>query len=306
MPEIKEIIWDADNTIWNWVRYAAVAYPAMAEKIAEQTGKNIEAVEHGMKAYYTRTGTIESPWLIQDLQRQGFFDDLGWDQSRIDQLREDVHSIFKKKRWHFLRMYRGVGRILKVTHGRGIKNHIVTDAPTIQACMRVNRSKIAQYLSSVHALRFQDHLNEPPENIQQKEAEGAYDVPFDVFELDDEKPDTRLENIIHALEETHGNLRDYIQKHVAIVGDNPKKDMALARKYGCLGIHAAWGTPTSWELEILARYAPEKVVKKNTTIGDPESDQDPNIISIKKGAIKREVLQALEIPPFNSWKTLAK
>lgn len=293
MPEIKEIIWDADNTIWNWVRYAATAYPAMAEEIARQTGKDIEEVEQGMKTYYTRTGTIESPWLIQDLKRQGFFDNLGWDQDRIEQLREDVHKVFKKERARFLRMYKGIGRIMKMAHARKIKNHIVTDAPTIQACMRVNRSKIAQYLSSVHALRFKDDLNDPPKSIQQKEAAGAYKVPFAVFELDDEKPDTRLEDIIHTIEETHGDLSDYIQNHVAIIGDNPKKDMALARKYGCLGIHAAWGTPTTWELKILAKYAPKKVVKKNTATDDLEKDKNSNIVSIGKGAIKKDVFQAL-------------
>ena len=71
--EIKEIIWDADNTIWNWVRYAARAYPKMAEVIADETGIPCEDVVANMKQYYTTVGTMESPWLIQGLEQMGFF-----------------------------------------------------------------------------------------------------------------------------------------------------------------------------------------------------------------------------------------
>lgn len=293
MPEIKEIILDADNTIWPWTKFAIEAYPAMAEEIAQQTGKSIEAVEQGMKTYYTRTGTIESPWLIQDLQKQGFFNDLDWNQERIDQLRDDAHKVFIKKRAKHFRLYKGFGQALKGIHKRNIKTHIVTDAPTIQACMRVMNKKIGKYLASVHALKFNDDMNQPPPKVRERQENGYYNVPFDVFELDHEKPDTRLEDIIHAMEETHGNLEDYISKHVAIIGDNPKKDMALARKYNCLGIYAEWGKPTAREIEILKRYAPERVMRKNSSTQESEEEHGGNIISIGKNSIKKDVYQAL-------------
>lgn len=294
MPEIKEIIWDADNTIWNWVRYATKAYPAMADEIARQTRKPVEAVEKGMKTYYTRTGTIESPWLIQDLQRQSFFEDLGWDQNRINQLRDDVHQIFKDERTKHFRMYRGIGDILKTTRAHNIINHIVTDAPAPQARLRLKRSNLHKYITDVYALKFHDEHNEAPDHIKAKEAAGEYHVPFTIYELDAEKPDTRLEDITHAMGEKHGNISDYIRDHVAIIGDNPKKDMALARKYGCLGIQADWGKPTPEELAILARFAPEKVVRKNTSVWTPDQEKSSNIILIEDH-IKERVLAELQL-----------
>lgn len=293
MPEIKEIIADADNTIWPWTRFAAIAYPAMAQEIARQTGKTIQQVEHGMKTYYTRTGTIESPWLIQDLQKQGFFDELGWTQEQIDQLRDDAHRVFLKKRHWYFRMYKGVKRVFKRAHKEGIKIHILTDAPTIQACMRIQRTKIGKYISSVHALKFNDDRNEPPPKVKERQEAGYYDVPFDVFELEHEKPDTRLEDIIHAMEETHGDLREYIENYVAIWGDNPKKDMALATKYGCLGLYADYGTPDKDELAVLGRIAPEKVMKKNTSTQGQIDLSAGNIVTIGKNSIRKDVYTAL-------------
>lgn len=293
MPEIKEIILDADNTIWSWTKFATKAYPAMAAKIAQETGKSIEAVEQGMKAYYTRTGTIESPWLIQDLQRQGLFDDLNWDQEQIDQLRDTAHKVFIKERGKHFRMYKGFGQALRGIQKRGLKTHIVTDAPTIQACMRVMNKKIGKYLTSLHALKFNDDINEPPPKVKERQSAGYYDVPFHVHELHHEKPDTRLENIIHAIEEVHGNLSDYISNHVAIIGDNPSKDMALARKYDCLGIQAGWGKPTKEEIDIIKRYAPERVVRKNTSTQESENTNGGNIITIGKNSIKKDIYAAL-------------
>lgn len=296
MRKIEQVILDADNTIWPWTKFAVVAYPAMAEEIARQTGKSIEEVEQGMQNYYTRTGTIESPWLVQDLQRQGFFDDLNWDQERIDQLRDDAHNVFIKNRAKYFRMYKGFKQVLKRLGKEGIKTHIVTDAPVIQACMRVMNKQIHNYITGLHALKFNDDENQPPPKVRERQAKGYYDVPFDVYELDHEKPDTRLEDIIHMLEEEHANIHDYIRNHVAIIGDNPKKDMALALKYDCLGIHADWGTPTSDELEILARYAPTKVIKRNSAAEQAESEQNGNIISIGKNSIRKDVYRALGFP----------
>lgn len=266
MPEIKEIIWDADNTIWNWVRYAAKAYPAMARVIAEETGIAEEDVIAGMKAYYTAVGTMESPWLIQGLEKMGFFRRAPKKPVDLKYLRQSAMRVFQHARAKNFKKYEGVSEIMELAHRQGIKNRILTDAPRTQAVMRLKRSRLDPYISSIHAVKTHEIITQIPPEIEWAQKNGKYDIDCEVEELELEKPDTRLEHILKIVAETHDKARKYIQDHVAIVGDNDLKDMELARRYGCLGIHALWGQPDPHDLEILSRFAPEKIAQRNLSV----------------------------------------
>ena len=290
-PEIKHIIWDADNTIWNWVKYAVKAYPEMARIIALKTDKAEKTVISAMKAFYTRAQTMENPWLIQGLQEAGFFKDTTLNQEDIEELRTIVQEAFTKTRYQNLKCYPEIPQIIKLAKERGIKNHIVTDAPRFQAEQRIKFAKIYDDCESFHACEYPQIITEFPPDIIELTNNGKYDIPFIVHKLESEKPDTRLEDIIKII----GNTHEYIRRHIAIIGDNDQKDMEIARRYGCLGIHALWGLATPEEIAILKQFAPEKVARRNLSLVKPISEETGNIIQIGQNAIYQKVTKELGI-----------
>lgn len=298
-PEIKEIIWDADNTMWNWIRFAAVAYPKMAETIAKQTGIPLQAVIAGMKEYYTIVGTMESPWLIQGLNQIGFFKKhLGKNPSPefLDQLRLDAKSTFQYYRSQNFNKFKGIKEVLEITKSNNIKNRVLTDAPRIQAIMRLKVSKLDKNISHLHTLKTYEIITELPPEVREAQKRGKYDIGCPVDELDIEKPDTRLEDILEIVGSTHDQIK-YIQNHVMIIGDSYPKDMGLVKRYGCTGIHAAWGKPTQEQIDIVRQFAPDKIMQKNMAIqADSADNSNGRIVTIDNiHDIKDGILEELQI-----------
>ncbi len=289
-PEIEKIIWDADNTFWNWIRYAAMAYQSMSDCIAQETGIPEPEVAAAMKRYYSQTGTMEDAGLIQGIEITGFF--IKSKKYDRDDLIGKVRKVFADIRRRFLRTYMNIGGVLKTAHDHGKENIVLSDAPGIHATQRLIRSQLAPHISRVYARKTQK-IDDLPYDVQKKIREGSYKPPFEVIEIESEKPDTDLPKILRL----RGKKREkanYIKRHVAIVGDNRAKDMALAEKWGCLGLHALWGYGDSDDLATLKRFAPESVAAKNAYLPPPneKGSDNPRIIGIDD---PREILRILDL-----------
>lgn len=253
--EIKKIVWDVDNTLWDWVSYASKTYPAMCDLLAKEVGIDRDRIAEAMQTYYTQAQTVESSWLIQGLSNQGLFRGHSVDQQ---ELIRKVQRRFHASRQNSLNLYEGITEVLEVADEKDVDNQILSDAPAFHAASRIRHLNVEQSLfQSMHAL--QDSVVIPiPHHYKDKDKEH-YGLGFPVHTLDHEKPHTDLEQVV-------GMTREQIQKHVVIIGDNRSKDMALAAKYGCLGIHARWGLPSDEQIEVLSRFAPRKVMQRNMAI----------------------------------------
>jgi len=279
--EIKDIIWDADNTIWNWVRYAARAYQAMADCITAETELPEGLVVAEMKKFYTSAGTLENAGLIQGLESQGLFKGVKNYDGKV--LLAKVRKTFSDTRNHYLKKYAHVKEVMEKAQKKGINNIIVTDAPGFHAVRRLVRSKIHKLIKRAYAMPSgnTDNLSE---DVREKIRAGKYSTPFEVIEINTEKPDTNLEEVLR-LENGKTSNAQYIRNHVAIIGDNDQKDMALARKWGCLGIHALWGLPDAADIAILKKFSPQSAAARNapmTAIDQNNAPSEPNIIRVQK------------------------
>ncbi len=250
---ITDIVWDADNTLWDWVTYAVHAYKAMAKCIAQETGIPEPKVAAAMKKFYTDVGTMENPFLIQGLQTMGFFKEVK--NFNSDDLIEKAQSVFSKIRYDNLKLYKGIDEILKMTHESGINNHILTDAPGFQAAMRIRHFDLQDYIKSVNTMPSPEPKT-LPKKFRERKREGKYAVPFTVRTVDKEKPHTNLEKVLHM-------TREQISRKVLIIGDNAPKDGKLALNHNCAGIIAAYGIADPHLLKRILRFAPAKVARKN-------------------------------------------
>ena len=100
--------------------------------------------------------------------------------------------------------------------------------------------------------------------------------------LDKEKPHTDLEKIL-------GKTREEIGREVAIIGDNFAKDMELAKRYDCLGIHAAYGAATADQIKRINKFAPARIANRNSS----SSADAPDNSKIKVVNSPTEILTAL-------------
>lgn len=251
--EVRKIVWDVDNTLWDWVSYASKTYPAMCDLLTEEVGIKRERVATAMQTYYTQAQTMESSWLVQGLANQGL--PVIDRKALIAKLQKRFHSTRNKS----LSLYEGITEVLEVADDKDVDNQILSDAPAFHAASRIRHLNVEQSLfQSMHAL--QDSAVIPiPQHYKDKDKEH-YGLTFPVHTLKREKPHTNLEEVV-------GMTREEIARHVVVIGDNFKKDMALAARYGCLGIHAKWGEPTPEQIATLSQFSPQAVMQKNMSLG---------------------------------------
>jgi phosphoglycolate phosphatase-like HAD superfamily hydrolase len=256
LEEITDVVFDGDNTIWDWVAYVAFGYDAMVQCIADVSRKPESEVAAAMKAFYTMAGTMESEGLIQGLEAAGFFKDVP--DFHRDQLIEKVQKAFSLARREHLHLYKGIQKVIETLHECGKRIRIITDAPEFQAKMRVKHFKLEPFIQDVHAMPA-SKIGNLPEKFRKRSEEGFYNVDFPTFIMPVEKPYSDLEKIFKM-------TRAQIARHVLIIGDNPRKDVELAKRYGCRCVYAVYGMPKKEYLDRLLLLAPEKVARKNTTI----------------------------------------
>lgn len=198
---IEHIVWDGDNTIWDWMEYAVPAYEGMCEAIAEIAHKSFDETAAAMKAFYSAAGTLEHEGLIQGLQAAGFFRHLT--DFSMEQTIRTVQRVFGKIRRENLRTYPGISTVMRKIRQRGLEQIVITDAPGGQASARLRYSRLGNNIAGIHAMPTAE-----------------------------------------------------------------SKDMELARRYGCLGIHARYGVARADLVARIRKFAPDRVARRNMQIGD--------------------------------------
>ncbi len=291
LEEITDVLFDGDNTIWDWVTYAAHAYDAMLQCIVDETKKPENEVVAAMKAFYTEAGTLEHEGLIQGMEAQGFFTDVpNFDH---DELIHKAQKVFSEMRRKHLRLYDGIQNVIETLAKHGKCVRIITDAPEFQAKMRVRHFKLDPFIKDVYAMAGTSI--DLPEKFQKRRDDGHYNVDFPTFITELEKPYSDLESILKMTPEQ-------ISRHVLIIGDNPKKDIELAKRFGCRAIYASYGIPPKEYLERLLRLAPEKVTRKNSSILEERSVEvkqktsaDPSNIRVVTANEPSDILKYLRV-----------
>ncbi len=250
--EITTVVWDGDNTLWDWMRYAVPAYEAMCAAIAELAGKSFDETADAMKAFYTEKGTLEDEGLIQGLLAAGFFDSVtGFDEPSAIKV---VQRTFSKVRHENLQLYHEIAATIEAIHNQGLRQLLLTDAPRNQARARLRRFDLLPKIEDTYGMPIATVPRLPkPRKAEPQEAD------LDRFILKEEKPHTDLERILDM-------TRGEIAEQVVLIGDNLAKEMKLAEKYGCLGVHAAYGVASDELRQRLQKFAPAQVAKRNMQV----------------------------------------
>ena len=150
-----------------------------------------------MQNFYVKAGSIENEGLIQGLEEAKFFKDVkGYNERFRKKLILKAQKVFDAARSEHLHLYPGIDSVFKKSYAAGIKNQILTDAPSLQASMRIMEVELDPFIETVFARKKADVPNLPPKFKNRK-----YNVSFNVVEINGEKPYTNLEEILQMTRE---------------------------------------------------------------------------------------------------------
>jgi phosphoglycolate phosphatase-like HAD superfamily hydrolase len=270
---IDTVVWDADNTLWDWVAMHLSGMRAMSGEISSLIGIPESAVKESMKRVYGKAKTFDYEPLDDEMDVINEWAENISDKSELAAkamplfyATHSVHTYDHYKRT--FRLYEGVEDVLSNLCDAGVLNIIMSDAPLSFIIRRLKHCGIDKYFSAIYGQPEQI----PIYKMAYEMADGELDyykkirrkigfcMDTAVFQLNNErKPDI-------SFAEKFGKTPDEVSQTVAMVGDNVGKDMGLAHNNNCLGIYAGYGMADAESIAGLYEYGPPDVVTRNASI----------------------------------------
>jgi phosphoglycolate phosphatase-like HAD superfamily hydrolase len=257
---IQTAILDFDNTIANWVKYAAKAYPAMAEALAKTSGIAKEIIIEEMIKVYAKHQTVEYVPLVQEMEIFKDHPDQG-------KLIIAAKNAFTKERKVHLELYDGIIPLMEELKARGIQTIILTDAPYIMAAFRATQLEIRHLIDVLIGLKSPD-----ASQIHEPLRLPYLDFPFKTYVSEHEKPHTKLQEILSEIKQRAISL-DEIEATTFIAGDNQSKDIQLAVNFKLDAYHCQYGHPDPQDLNDFRVYSPTQRSSRNVSM--PTDIQPP-------------------------------
>jgi phosphoglycolate phosphatase len=269
---LRAVVTDLDNTLYPWVDYIVPSLEAMVASLEETTRRPRIDIIQSLKAVYARHGSNEYPFAIQE---SALFHPYESDFDSFDALVvRPAQRAFAAARRRYLAPYAAVRATLEALKARGVPVVALTDAPRNAVEYRVRLLELDGLLDALYALRsYRLPRNVNPE-IRRRDEAGYYQLKqTKVIELPRaaEKPaPAGLKRVLRDL----GVAPD----EVLYVGDNVKKDMALAQACGAVGVWAEYGTYVSAEYrERLAVISAKSVTRRHVSdeVAEPGRQAPP-------------------------------
>jgi FMN phosphatase YigB (HAD superfamily) len=260
MRRVRLVVTDLDNTLYSWVGYVVHAIDAMVQSLCTSTGEAYDDVLGSLKEVYSRRGSIEYPFVIQEAAI--FQDRIGDFERFAEDVLVPARRAFAEQRTRYLRPYDGVVETLDEIRAQGVRIVGLSDANSFSATLRLRMLGLDRQLEALYAIQPYELPSDGriERRILEKLEAGLYEpetlrvvhLPLSAVKPSDEG----LEQIC-----AHYGVRP---DETLIVGDNLTKDIGLAQKAGALDLWAEYGTRLGPELrQGLERFVPGNVARRN-------------------------------------------
>lgn len=291
---LKLIVTDIDNTVFDWVTYYVHAITALFREVSEITGIEVNQLAAEAQEVFTRHGSIEYPFLIQEMPsiEQFYGDDID------KMLTESVYrgrKEFMKVADRYLVPYRGVADTLKKIRAEYPETPIValTDAPRYVAMWKMNKLGLLPFFDAVYGLADpriptcsrHGRVKVDPEILLKHLQQSNFGFTGRIRILPDEyeKPGTRgLKTVLmdYGLDED-----PTIRRQVLWVGDNLRKDVGLGARLGVTTVWAKYGVLSDQNLyQKLHTFSPVANVHKNASFSEGDQDAPQPSFSLEQFA----------------------
>jgi FMN phosphatase YigB (HAD superfamily) len=285
----KLIVTDIDNTVFDWVGYYVTAFNALLDTVASTIGSSRELLAAEARAVFSEHGSIEYPFLAQELVSVNKF--YGSDIDRM--LSEAVapgRDAFMAAAQSVLKPYDDVPRTLAAIKKRFPDLPIValTDAPRYVAMWKLNKLGLLEHFDAVYGLpdprvptcEINRRVKVDPEILLKhlQQSNFGFKGKIRILPDDYEKPGIRgLKTVLMDFD-----LDEPIEsrKSVLWIGDNLRKDVGLGNRLNVRSAWAEYGTNVSeTNLVSLSLFSPPQNIQKNVYIKvDDPSAPRPDLV----------------------------
>ncbi len=289
-PETALLVTDIDNTLFDWVAYYVHAFSALLNAVERLTGTPYATLAEESKQVFITHGSIEYPFLAQELpsviRHSG--DDI---DGMLNDIVRPARDEFLKGAEPYLKPYPGVIETLKKFRAQFPKVPVValTDAPRYVAMWKLNKLGLLAHFDAVYGLPDPRLPTSPthgrvkvdPEILLKHLQQSNFGFAGRIRILPDdyEKPGTRgLKTVLMDYEMDEAAAE---RQRVVWIGDNLRKDVGLGRRLGVRTAWAAYGVPGKTLLERLAAFSPPLNIHKNVALAshDPDSPKPDFVLN---------------------------
>jgi FMN phosphatase YigB (HAD superfamily) len=236
MPERHVVVFDVDNTLYDYVDFFAPSFRALERTLSRAEGIPEGEIRRSASVVYRTAGSLDYKFLIQNMDL--FQAKSAQEQTKLIRL---ARRSFARQRTR-LRLYDGIRELLIGAKSQGFKNVCVTNAPFYQVHGRLRRLRLLPFIDGLVA--WKGHT------IHAGGLEHVLKYQRCLRELG------RLQ-LFHALPRHHlkpsATPFEIVARHFGhdltyfAVGDSVQKDLDPAKSIGMTTIWARYGT----------RYNPE-------------------------------------------------
>jgi phosphoglycolate phosphatase-like HAD superfamily hydrolase len=276
---IDTVVWDLDNTIWDWIIMHLAGMRATSAKISEIIGIPEDDVKESMKKVYGNVKTFDYKALLQEMdvihKWAGEIGDVRKMVQKILDLGFTVHTTYTHARNQNFHLYDGAEDVLSQIRNSGRDNVAISDAPLSKILRRLKHFGIDKYFDAIYGqpdAKTQTEIEGGGHLAHYEEARrdsGLYEVAIPMegivtLSINQRKPDIDLANILNK-------TREEVSQTVLVVGDSFAKDMMMAYNNGCHAVFAGYGVPSDPIRFGLYEYGPQEVVARNSAEISPEN-----------------------------------
>ncbi|MCG7977252.1 MAG: HAD family hydrolase [Candidatus Thiodiazotropha endolucinida] len=261
------VIFDIDNTLYNFVDFFGPAFRAMVHVIGSRTAIPETELFASFKRVYSERGSLEYRYSIQELDVLN-----NYTKDELSSLLHASFVAFSKSRNLRLVPYDGVKEILNWLHRSGYKLIAYTDAPHKHSANRLKKLGIKSYFDILVAwgpsLTNEDFSTQYSEKITNSSGDWY------ITENDRSYMMGNMQVLTHPSEEKKPNidllcrLTNELSIDVQrswVVGDSVEKDLVPGMELGFKGAWAKYGKKyeqKNWETLVSVSPWDTKTIKK--------------------------------------------
>lgn len=223
---------DADNTMYDWIRYFAASLRSAVYELCAQTGVPMSELQTLLRRIYREHGTVEYAYYLEDLRSSKGLE-------LTAQTVRAVTEAFRIREEHVLRPYPGVERGLGSLRSEGVRNVCVSDASRYHVLTRLDHLNLVQHFDVVYCVV--DY------SVEARFARRRQRRLRDIFQR---FPKLRVEQFPIGIRKPSPDLLPLVLSDLSIdaadcvlLGDNLSKDVAMAKERSVFDCWAEYGLP---------------------------------------------------------------
>lgn len=268
-PNIKLLITDLDNTLYDWVTYFSASFYTMVEEVGKQLNISPEVLLPEFQKVHRFYEDTEQPFSITEVETilRRF---PGKSATEIVRELDDSLHAFNRKRKETLKLYDGVAETLAELKNRNVTLIAHTESTVHNAIFRLEKLEIKHFFKHLYSLEGK-HKRHP---IEERNKDFSDDSFVIAVPKEDRKPNPRLILDICKIEGVHPS-------EVAYVGDSITRDISMAKEAGILSIWAKYGksySPDSWQKLVKISHWTNEDIERETYLRDRYSSIQPDLI----------------------------